>query len=80
MLHQGRAGVRHAGHLYSSLFRWAAHPVQTVEGEARHLREVEREGYAGVTPFIAILGVFLFLVPVFLFMLGVAFLAIVIHG
>ena len=80
MLHHGRAGARHAGSLYREIFRWAMRPVRAVEGEARHLHEVERVGAAGDTPFIAILGVFLFLVPVFLFMLGVAVLAIYIAG
>jgi hypothetical protein len=76
MLRQSRAGVRHAGALYGSLFAWARHPIRKVEAEAHHLHEIQRIGASGETPFIAILGVFLFLVPVFALMLGVAVLAV----
>jgi hypothetical protein len=72
MLHHGRAGVRHAGTLYGRVFRAALRPIRKVESEADHLREVERTGYAGATPYIAALGVFFFLLPIFIFILGVA--------
>jgi hypothetical protein len=44
-----------------------------VEDEARHLHEVEQVGEAPETPFVAILGVFLFVLPIFLVMVGLAF-------
>ena len=80
MLHHGRAGVRHAGSLYGRTFRWALRPVREVEAETHHLHEVERVGASGETPFIAILGVFLFLLPIFAFMLGLAIAASYIAG
>ena len=67
--------LRHAGRRYQRVARWAAHPVRGVEGEALHLHEIEREGHSGETPFIAILGLVLFLGSVFLVMLGIALLA-----
>jgi hypothetical protein len=80
MLHHGRAGARHAGGLYRRLFRWALRPVRKIEAEAHHLHEVERTGESGETPYIAILGVFLFLVPIFGFMIGLAALGVYIAG
>jgi hypothetical protein len=41
-------------------------------GEARHLHAVEEEGEAGATPFIFAFGVFLFILPIFLVMVGLA--------
>jgi hypothetical protein len=70
-----QAGMRHAGGLYRSCFRWAGRSARHVEAEARHLQEIERAGEAGETPYIAILGVFLFLLPIFLFISGAAFIA-----
>jgi hypothetical protein len=75
MLHHGRAGARHAGSLYRRSFRAALRPLRKVEAEADHLRDVEQHGEAGSTPYIAVLGVFFFLLPIFVFMLGVAFAA-----
>jgi hypothetical protein len=75
MLHNGRAGARHAGTLYRRSFRSALRPIRKVEAEADHLREVEQDGEAGATPYIVLLGVFFFLLPIFVFMLGVAFAA-----
>ena len=64
----------HAGARYRRLFGGAArHPVHAVEAEAKHLHEVERAGESPETPFIAVLGVFLFLLPLFLILLGIAF-------
>ena len=57
------------------MFRWLRHPIGTVEAEAHHLHEVEERGESGETPFIAILGVFLFLLPIFAVMLGLAIAA-----
>jgi len=67
--------LRHASRRYRRVARWAVHPVRGVESEARHLHEIERAGESGETPFIAMLGLALFLGSVFLVMLGVAFLA-----
>jgi hypothetical protein len=69
------SATAHAAHRYRRLFARLRHPVKGVEHEAQHLRQVEAEGSAGETPFIAILGVILFLGPIFLVMLGLALLA-----
>ena len=71
----GSDAVRHAGSLYGRTFKWLRHPVRGVEAEAEHLREVERAGESGETPFIAILGIILFLIPIVAVVLGVAFAA-----
>ena len=70
-----RASVSHAGSLYSRVFGWLRHPLRGTEAEAHHLYEVERAGTSAATPLIAFLGVILFIVPIFLVMLGVALLA-----
>jgi hypothetical protein len=71
----GAHAARHAGGLYRRVFRWLRSPVKTIEGEAHHLHEIERAGESGEAPFIAILGVFLFLLPIAAFMMIVAFSA-----
>jgi Xaa-Pro aminopeptidase len=71
----GRDAARHAGSLYRRSFAWLRHPVRKAEAEAEHLREIERAGEAGETPFIVILGLVLFLAPLFLFLVGVSFAA-----
>jgi hypothetical protein len=68
----GAREARHAGDLYR---RALGRPIQKLEQEAHHLHEVEQLGESGETPFIAILGVFLFLLPIFLVMAGLAFAA-----
>jgi hypothetical protein len=45
------------------------------ETEVQHLHDVEREGESGETPFLATAGVFLFILPIFLVILGLALLA-----
>ena len=70
------SAMRHAGSLYRRGFRWVLRPIQEVEAEAHHLHEVEKLGESGETPFIAILGVFLFLVPIAAFMMIFALAAI----
>ena len=80
MLHHGRAGARHAGTLYRRAFDWVLRPVRKVQAEAHHLREVEQAGEAAETPFVVILGVVLFVLPIFLIMLGLAFAAYYIAG
>jgi hypothetical protein len=74
-LNHGRASVRHAGSLYGKTFGWLLKPIRRVEAEAHHLHEVEQHGASGETPLIAILGLLLFLGPIFVLMLGLALLA-----
>jgi hypothetical protein len=50
--------------MYGTAGRRLRHPVRSVEDEAKHLHEVELEGESGETPFIAILGLIFFLVPI----------------
>jgi hypothetical protein len=71
----GQEAARHAGTLYRNVFSRLRHPVREVEGEFDHLREVERKGESAETPFIAILGIILFLIPIVLVVLGLAFAA-----
>ena len=66
--------VRHAGGLYRRMFG-RAHPIRKVEHEVEHLHEIEMRGEAGETPFIAIAGVVLFLIPILCFIAGCAFAA-----
>lgn len=61
------------GALYRRMFSVLGLPVRAIEAEAVHLHEIEQAGESGETPFIAILGIVLFLVPIFLVMLGLAF-------
>jgi hypothetical protein len=65
--------ARHAGRRYRRLLGKAAHPVEELESEARHLHEVEQRGEAGATPFIALGGLILFLLPIVLVSIGIAF-------
>lgn len=67
--------LRQAGTLYRRAFRRAERPIERLDAEAKHLHEIEHRGEAGATPFIALAGLILFLLPVFLVMLGLAFLA-----
>jgi hypothetical protein len=69
----GKDAATHAGTLYRRVFAVLRHPVQKIEAEAEHLREVEQAGESGETPFIAILGIILFLIPLFLLIAGLAF-------
>jgi hypothetical protein len=71
----GRDAARHAGTLYRKAFTRLRHPVREVEAEVEHLLEVEREGESGETPFIAIAGIILFLLPIVVLVLGLAFAA-----
>jgi hypothetical protein len=70
-----RDAAAHAGTLYGRMFRALGLPVRAIEAEAAHLHRIEQAGESGETPFIAILGVVFFLLPIFLTMLGVAFAA-----
>jgi hypothetical protein len=64
--------LRHAGGHYATALRWGRHPVRSVEAEARHLHEIELRGESAETPFIAILGLLLFLGSIFLVLLAIA--------
>jgi nitrogen fixation/metabolism regulation signal transduction histidine kinase len=73
--------MKHAGGLYRKTFDAVVRrPVQKIEAEAEHLVEVERIGDSPETPFIAILGVVLFLLPILTIMLGLAFAAYFLSG
>jgi len=67
--------VRHAGGLYRKSLDRALRPIRKVEREVGHLREVERVGESGETPYIALLGLVLFLGSIFAIMVGLAFAA-----
>ena len=71
----GRDAATHAGTLYRKLFAALRLRMREIEAEAEHLREVERAGESGETPFIAILGILLFLIPIVLLIGGLAFAA-----
>ena len=58
-----------------STLSWWLTPAKKLEAEAQHLYEIEEEGTSGETPIIAIATVILFLLPIFLFMLGLVFAA-----
>jgi hypothetical protein len=69
----GSEAARHAGAIYRKTLRWLRRPVRAVEAEAEHLIEIEREGESAETPLVAILGIILFLLPIVLLILGLAF-------
>ncbi|HEY2371030.1 MAG TPA: hypothetical protein VGH82_00640 [Gaiellaceae bacterium] len=75
-----KGSAQHAAGLYRRLFDAALRPLHTVEAEAHHLHEVEKAGQSGEAPFIAILGLVLFLAPIFALMLGLALLAAYLVG
>jgi hypothetical protein len=55
-------------------------PVRAIEREARHLHEVEQVGESEWTPWIAILGLVLFFVHVFVLMTALTFAASYLAG
>jgi hypothetical protein len=67
--------TRHAGGLYGRTFGWLRRPIRKVEEEAHHLHEVEQVGASGETPFIAMLGLALFLLPLAAVLTGLGFAA-----
>jgi hypothetical protein len=71
----GTRATSHAAGLYRKTFSAIARPVRKVDAEVHHLEDVERAGESPETPFIAMLGVFLFLLPIFAVMLALAFAA-----
>lgn len=70
-----RDAGRHAGNLYRKSLARVRRPIRAIEAEAERLREIEREGESAETPLVAILGVILFLLPIVLLVLGLAFAA-----
>ena len=72
---EGRNAADHAGTLYRRAFSWLRHPVKRLEEEAEHLHKVEQAGESEVTPFIAIAGLILFLLPIVVLVLGLSFAA-----
>jgi len=66
---------RHAGGLYRKALRRGERQVEKVESEAQRLRDIEQRGESGATPLIAFGGLILFLLPIFLVMLGLALAA-----
>jgi hypothetical protein len=64
---------KHAGGLYAQTFRRLRHPIQRIEAETHHLREVEQAGESGETPAIAIAGLVLFLLPLAVLFMLLAF-------
>jgi hypothetical protein len=67
---------RHAAGHYRRTFARLGDPVRRVEAEERHLHQIERRGESAETPFIAMLGLLLFLLgPLLLVLLGLALTA-----
>jgi hypothetical protein len=50
--------------MYAKAFGRLRRPIRRVEAGVHELREVEERGESGETPFIAILGLVFFLVPI----------------
>ena len=69
----GRDAATRAGTHYRRLFAVLRFPARGIEAEAEHLRHVEQAGESGETPFIAILGLILFLLPILLVVGGLSF-------
>jgi hypothetical protein len=61
----------HARRRYARAFRRLTRPMTAVEAEARHLHEVELAGESGETPYIVMLGLVLFLAPIFIVFLAI---------
>ena len=70
-----RVSRRLAGGIRRAALLDPRRPIRTIEREAHHLHEVEQAGASEYTPWIAILGLVLFFVPVFVFMTAIAFTA-----
>jgi hypothetical protein len=58
-----------------TIISWVRRPGRAIEGEADHLLKVEQRGASGETPFIAILGIILVFIPVFLLVAALSFAA-----
>jgi hypothetical protein len=64
-----------AGGRYRRLARRLTLRFRRADREVEHLHAVEREGEVGASPYIVLAGVALFLLPIFLLMLALAYLA-----
>jgi hypothetical protein len=71
----GRHAAAHARNRYRKLYARLRRPVREIDAEAHHLHAVEQAGESPETPLIAFMGLILFLLPIFLLMLGLAFAA-----
>jgi hypothetical protein len=71
----GGDALRHAGEIYRKVIPHLRHPVREIEAEVEHLHQLEHEGASEATPLVAILGIVLFLLPIVLVILGLAFAA-----
>jgi hypothetical protein len=70
-----RVSRRLAGGTRAAVLLDPRRPLRTIEREAHHLHEVEQAGESEYTPWIAIVGLVLFFVPVFVMMTAIAFTA-----
>jgi len=70
-----RVSRRLAGGIRGAALLDPRRPFRTIEREAHHLHEVEQAGESEYTPWIAIVGLVLFFVPVFVLMTAIAFTA-----
>ena len=76
-----RDAARHAGGIYRrALPRRVRHPVQAIEDEVEHLHELEHEGVSEATPLVVLLGIIVFLLPIVLLILALAFGAFYLAG
>jgi len=70
-----RSAAKHASDRYRRAFHGALRPVRGAESEVHHLREIEHKGEAGESIYIATLGVILFLIPIVVCVMLLAFIA-----
>jgi len=67
--------LNHAGGLYRRALRRPPRPIEKLEHGIEHLHDIEARGESGETPFIAMAGVILFLLPIAAFIAAAAFIA-----
>jgi hypothetical protein len=61
-------------------YAWLTSPLRSVEAQTQRLHDIEQLGLDADAPLIALAGVVLFLLPVFLFLAGSAFGAYYLSG
>jgi hypothetical protein len=76
----GRNRPTKADSLQRKMFAVFRTPVREIQAEAEHVRDVERAGDSGATPFIAMLGVILFLLLGLILMAGLILAAYYLAG
>jgi len=59
---------------------WLTSPLRTAEAQAQRLHEIEQLGLDADAPMIALAGVFLFLLPIFIFLASAVFFAYYVSG